>query len=140
MICIDFLSFKHSPLCTCTNTNWKTFKKISSSSRTGNTTLKMMPKGKNKVHPTLDNTLSQHSIFPVAFQSLFSQSSFWKYCFYFLCLDLGIQNPYFAPWQEVSYYSSTEFVFAYTDAQRRQWQPTPVLLPGKSHGRRSLVG
>ena len=24
--------------------------------------------------------------------------------------------------------------------QRRQWQPTPALLPGKSHGRRSLVG
>ena len=23
---------------------------------------------------------------------------------------------------------------------RRQWQPTPVLLPGKSHGKRSLVG
>ena len=23
---------------------------------------------------------------------------------------------------------------------RRQWHPTPVLLPGKSHGRRSLVG
>ena len=23
---------------------------------------------------------------------------------------------------------------------RRPWQPTPVLLPGKSHGRRSLVG
>ena len=23
---------------------------------------------------------------------------------------------------------------------RRQWQPSPVLLPGKSHGRRSLVG
>ena len=23
---------------------------------------------------------------------------------------------------------------------RRQWQPTPVLVPGKSHGRRSLVG
>ena len=23
---------------------------------------------------------------------------------------------------------------------RRKWQPTPVLLPGKSHGRRSLVG
>ena len=23
---------------------------------------------------------------------------------------------------------------------RRQWQPTPVLLPGKSHGRRNLVG
>ena len=24
--------------------------------------------------------------------------------------------------------------------QRRQWHPTPALLPGKSHGRRSLVG
>ena len=24
--------------------------------------------------------------------------------------------------------------------RRRKWQPTPVLLPGKSHGQRSLVG
>ena len=24
--------------------------------------------------------------------------------------------------------------------QRRQWHPTPVLLPGKSHGQRGLVG
>ena len=24
--------------------------------------------------------------------------------------------------------------------RRRQWHPTPVLLPGKPHGRRSLVG
>ena len=24
--------------------------------------------------------------------------------------------------------------------RRSQWQPTPVLLPGRSHGRRSLVG
>ena len=24
--------------------------------------------------------------------------------------------------------------------QRRHWHPTPVLLPGKSHGWRSLVG
>ena len=23
---------------------------------------------------------------------------------------------------------------------RRVWQPTPVILPGESHGRRSLVG
>ena len=28
----------------------------------------------------------------------------------------------------------------YTWYQRKQWQPTPVLLPGKSHGRRSLIG
>ena len=25
-------------------------------------------------------------------------------------------------------------------SRRRQWHPTPVLLPGKSHGRKSLVG
>ena len=28
----------------------------------------------------------------------------------------------------------------WTKAQRRQWHPTPVLLPGESHGQRSLVG
>ena len=28
----------------------------------------------------------------------------------------------------------------YSVVQRRQWHPTPVLLPGKSHGWRSLVG
>ena len=28
----------------------------------------------------------------------------------------------------------------YAVYRRRQWHPTPVLLPGKAHGRRSLVG
>ena len=28
----------------------------------------------------------------------------------------------------------------HVSSRRRQWRPTPVLLPGKSHGRRSLVG
>ena len=28
----------------------------------------------------------------------------------------------------------------YSCSRRRQWQPTPVPLPGKSHGQRSLVG
>ena len=32
------------------------------------------------------------------------------------------------------------FVLEYSRLQRRQWHPTPVLLPGKSHGRGSLVG
>ena len=26
------------------------------------------------------------------------------------------------------------------DPRRRKWQPTPVFLPGKSYGQRSLVG
>ena len=32
------------------------------------------------------------------------------------------------------------FVLEYSRLWRRQWHPTPVLLPGKSHGWRSLVG
>ena len=32
------------------------------------------------------------------------------------------------------------YICMYTYIWRRQWHPTPVLLPGKSHGRRSLVG
>ena len=40
---------------------------------------------------------------------------------------------------------NTDFYFKYlrvfrVNCRRRQWQPTPVLLPGKSHGWRSLVG
>ena len=52
--------------------------------------------------------------------------------------ELTVQNPY--------YFCSQQSIFwngAFLGAQmvrRRQWQPTPVLLPGKSHGRRSLVG
>ena len=34
----------------------------------------------------------------------------------------------------------SEYEENYVSNRRRQWQPTPVLLPGKSHGRRSLVG
>ena len=35
-----------------------------------------------------------------------------------------------------------DWIFTYTPfiCQRRQWHPTPVLSPGKSHGWRSLVG
>jgi len=37
-------------------------------------------------------------------------------------------------WRFISY------MILYMFYQRRQWHPTPVLLPGKSHGQRSLVG
>ena len=32
------------------------------------------------------------------------------------------------------------FIFLYSLRWRRQWHPTPVLLPGESQGQRSLVG
>jgi len=35
---------------------------------------------------------------------------------------------------------SLDIYFYITFLWRRQWHPTPVLLPGKSHRRRSLVG
>ena len=38
------------------------------------------------------------------------------------------------------YMPSSGIAGSYGSLWRRQWQPTPVLLPGKSHGWRSLVG
>ena len=35
---------------------------------------------------------------------------------------------------------TTSILTAFPPSQRRQWHPTPVLLPGKSRGWRSLVG
>ena len=32
------------------------------------------------------------------------------------------------------------FELLYGHMEKRRWQPTPVLLPGESHGQRSLVG
>ena len=39
-----------------------------------------------------------------------------------------------------SHYSLPSTYFAFDAYWRRQWHPTPVLLPAKPHGRRSLVG
>ena len=39
------------------------------------------------------------------------------------------------PFAHVSFLSDGQYLY-----QRRQWHPTPVLLPGKSHGWSSLVG
>ena len=36
--------------------------------------------------------------------------------------------------------SSEIIIVISTTNRRRRWRPTPVLLPGKSHGQRSLVG
>ena len=37
-------------------------------------------------------------------------------------------------------FTMSKFVGFYPPMGRRRWHPTPVLLPGKSHGQRSLVG
>ena len=40
----------------------------------------------------------------------------------------------------VSLHFFFNFQLSSPDPWRRKWQPTPVLLPGNSHGWRSLVG
>ena len=48
-----------------------------------------------------------------------------------------LQLLYWAEWTPLK---DHYFNLLYSVLRRRQWHPTPVLLPGKSHGRRSLVG
>ena len=45
-----------------------------------------------------------------------------------------------APTSETAHAGATIFMNLAAFTRRRQWHPTPVLLPGKSHGWRSLVG
>ena len=47
-------------------------------------------------------------------------------------------NPKERQCQRISYYHTIALISHASG--RRRWHPTPVLLPGKSHGRRSLVG
>ena len=83
---------------------------------------------------------------------------------YFLCLGKNEQEILYLSWTgvdtytEIYTYALMFVVYKYMNLERyvtmvnlnlllsnsimwrRQWHPTPVLLPGKSHGRRSLVG
>ena len=42
--------------------------------------------------------------------------------------------------ENISQVIGNSFAICCSRTRRRQWHPTPVLLPGKSHGWRSLVG
>ena len=57
-----------------------------------------------------------------------------KFCLFFVlfCIPQTVHK-----WTYVAF---TFFLVAPWGMRRRQWQPTPVLLPGKSHGWRRLVG
>ena len=55
------------------------------------------------------------------------------------CLFLICVNPVVCP-NFLSYHSDWIRTHLNGLIRRRLWQPTPVLLPGKSHGWRSLVG
>ena len=76
------------------------------------------------------------------FQGLDSQDSQdWR------CLEVPTQAPVLItpeePWVLITVGGQSVYFLLDTGATyswRRQWQPTPVLLPGKPHGRRSPVG
>ena len=57
-----------------------------------------------------------------------------KYLTY-VSLNLDSPSSVHIIWQPIASQNCT-----WVNKGRRQWHPTPVLLPGKSHGRRSLVG
>ena len=65
----------------------------------------------------------------------------WKHSTYFICT--WVRHTYRYRWCAYIYAERcTHMYIAWVrhTHQRRQWHPTPVLLPGKSHGWRSLVG
>ena len=66
-----------------------------------------------------------------------------------LCPSLALKAPTFPSWaslvaQKVKHLPAMRETWVRSLGQkipwRRKWQPTPVLLPGKFHGPRSLVG
>ena len=59
----------------------------------------------------------------------------WPGCFQDLCFTKKVTF-----FKKCQMYQATKVVFRIPIKQCLQWQSTPVLLPGKSHGRRSLVG
>ena len=78
------------------------------------------PKGLGHVRTVQHNT----------WDSLISLPSWWPQACHFLSLGLSflILN------------KGQQYTFSAPFLWRRQWHPTPILLPGKSHGWRSLVG
>ena len=64
---------------------------------------------------------------------------------YFGCLLLYMTVPHLSALKQqtlnyLTFSVDQEFGCDSAGWQKRRWHPTPVLLPGKSHGQRSLVG
>ena len=68
----------------------------------------------------------------------FPRQEYWSV---FLCPPPGdLPDPEIEPKYPTSPELTSGFLTTSATWGRRQWHPTPVLLPGKSHGQRSLVG
>ena len=56
------------------------------------------------------------------------------------CLSALLKSVLLFHWNFKTWWQTTKFETTLPIFRRRQWHPTPVLLPGKFHGWRSLVG
>ena len=105
--------------------------------------------------PYMYDTCSEYFLYIQNFTFLFSHRGNLNYCSlsmfyvcYIWCLCQARVNEHTGkqawwkgvPRPQALFKKTFYFLLGYTQLRRRQWQPTPVLLPGKSHGQRSLVG
>ena len=111
----------------------------------------------------LDRSFHDHRIIyeSMACHVLVLNTSAWKWRLVLAFMFYGPSKPQGKIWLEIASKSILPYVwnestqhlwmaimtnrayplsYKYSSPCRRQWHPTPVLLPGKSHGRRSLVG
>ena len=66
---------------------------------------------------------------------------YWDACVIFILPFINMVYHRFAHTEpSLCLWQKSTLITTYDLFWRRQWHPTPVLLPGKSHGRRSLVG
>ena len=67
---------------------------------------------------------------------LLMETGFWTYILYMFWIMKDFKSPLFSTRQK----AFVPLNNSSNNHRRRRWHPTPVLLPGKSHGWRSLVG
>ena len=74
----------------------------------------------------------------------YASIAYWEYVFhlFFRIPEFFLVITYLVRWSKVNSQGNLtqRKTLLHSFSWRRQWHPTPVLLPGKSHGRRSLVG
>ena len=72
-------------------------------------------------------------------QSFMSRASIIFWGKHFQCISRPFRD-FFLWFSHNTYITHFFFISPKLYYRRRQWHPTPVLLPGKSHGRRSVEG
>ena len=90
---------------------------------------------------SISNSMTR-SCCPLAAQNLFWGRQFIKICQLIACLQMFYLESLHFKLKLVNNIcdSGGKITASHGKKRRKRWHPTPVLLPGKSHGQRSLVG